>query len=206
MSIGPDISEALTEVGNSYTIKRESGDVAGGYLDITPNTQVTKPFIREFFLEVTMDYETSIQPGEVLELDTSGDKFLLMNFTPSFFENEVAYYDGVIYKCNVSGELFRPSGEEDWNDSTYRREETFEPVESDCHALLVPPEFGGEIDTEEEIGILEMDRQALYIPSSAGIQVLDRYEASSGEYYRVEAVKRRRYPAVDLVIVGEDTR
>lgn len=38
MSIGPDISEALTEVGNSYTIKRESGDVAGGYLDITPNT------------------------------------------------------------------------------------------------------------------------------------------------------------------------
>lgn len=153
-----------------------------------------------------MDYETSIQPGEVLELDTSGDKFLLMNFTPSFFENEVAYYDGVIYKCNVSGELFRPSGEEDWNDSTYRREETFEPVESDCHALLVPPEFGGEIDTEEEIGILEMDRQALYIPSSAGIQVLDRYEASSGEYYRVEAVKRRRYPAVDLAIVGEDTR
>lgn len=77
---------------------------------------------------------------------------------------------------------------------------------SNCYALLVPPEFGGEIETEEEIGILEMDRQALYIPSSVGVQVLDRYQPVSGEYYRVEAVKTRRYPAVDLVLLGEDTR
>jgi len=206
MSIGPDIDEVLDEIGTSFTIKRDSGDVAGGYLDITPNTQVTKPFIREFFLEVMLSYETTIVPGEVLELDTSGERFLMMNLTPSFFENQVIYYDGVIYKCNVSGELLRPSGEADWDSSTYRRAENWETIKSDCYAILVPPEFSGEVETEEDIGILEIERQALYLPTSLGVQVLDRYVASSGEFYRVEAVKTRRYPGVDLVIVGEDTR
>ena len=64
----------------------------------------------------------------------------------------------------------------------------------------------GDLLDDPSSAILEIDRQALYIPSSAGIQVLDRYQPASGEYYRVEAVKSRRYPAVDLVIVGEDTR
>lgn len=84
MSIGPDIDEVLDEIGTAFTIKRDSGDVAGGYLDITPNTQVTKPFIREFFLEVMLSYNTTILPGEVLELDTSGDRYLTVNLTPAF--------------------------------------------------------------------------------------------------------------------------
>ena len=131
---------------------------------------------------------------------------MMMNLTPAFLENAILHYDAVMYKCNVSGELLRPSGEADWDSTTYKHSEVFNTVKSHCFALLVPPEFGGEIDTEEGIGILEIDRQALYIPSSAGIQVLDRYQSASGEYYRVESVKPRRYPGVDLVIVGEDTR
>ena len=206
MTIGPDINEVLEEIGTAFTIKRDSGDVEGEYLEITPNTQVTKPFIREFFLEVMIQYDTDVVPGDVIELNTSEERFLLMNSTPAFFENTVTNYDGVMYKCNVSGELLRPSGETGWDDDTYKRAEHWNTIKSNCFALLVPPEFGGEIETKEEIGLLQMEKQALYIPSSVGVQVLDRYQPVTGEYYRVEAVKSRRYPAVDLVLLGEDTR
>ncbi|RLI36471.1 hypothetical protein DRO66_05550 [Candidatus Bathyarchaeota archaeon] len=205
MSIGPDIKEALVEVGTSFTIMRESGDVAGGYLDVTPNTQVTKPFIREFFLEVMLSYDTEVLAGEIVELDTPGTKHMLANKTADMFENEIIKYDGVLYQCNVSGELLRPSGEADWNDD-YQRVQHWESIKDPCYALLTTPVHGGEIETDEAIGLLDMERVEMYIQSSVGIQELDRYQPASGEYYRVEAVKKRRYPGIDVVLLGEDTR
>ena len=206
MTIGPDIKEVLSEVGTAFTIVRDSGNITGEYLDITPNTQVTKPFIREFFLEVMLSYDTVLEVGEIVELNTPGVPYMVMNKTPDMFENEVIKYDGVIYQCNVSGELLRPSGESDWDDATYRRQEIFTTVKSNCYALLTTPLHGGELETDEPIGLIDMQRQELHIPSSVGIQVLDRYQPVSGEYYRVEGVKTRRFPGVDVVLLGEDTR
>ena len=45
MTIGPDIAEAIDEVGTSFIIVRDSGNVTGEYLYFKPNAQVTKPFI-----------------------------------------------------------------------------------------------------------------------------------------------------------------
>jgi hypothetical protein len=205
MTIGPDIKEILSDIGTTFTIKRDSGDVDGGYLDITPNTQVTKPFIREFFLEIELAYDTSIQAGEILELDVPGTIHMLANKTADVFENEIISYQGVTYQINVSGELLRPSGEADW-DSEYKRPETFIPVRDPCYALLTTPVHGGELETDEPIGLLDMERLEMYILSTYGIQELDRYQPVSGEYYRVEAVKTRRYPGIDVVLLGEDTR
>ena len=205
MTIGPDIAEALNEVGTSFTIKRASGDVSGGYLDFSPNTQVTKPFIREFFLEIMLPYDTIVEVGEVIELDTSGTVHMLANKTADMFENEIIKYDGVMYQCNVSGELLRPSGESDW-DSRYERRQQFIPIQTDCYALLTSPLLGGELDTDEPIGLIDIDRQELYIRSSHGIMELDRYQPASGEYYMVSAVKKRRYPNIDVALLIEDTR
>jgi hypothetical protein len=173
-------------------------------LDITPNTQVTKPFIREFFLEVMLSYDTGVQAGEVVELDTPGSRHMLANKTADMFENEVIKYDGVLYQCNVSGELLRPSGE-DW-DSSYRRAVHWNIVKDPCYALLTTPVHGGELETDADIGLLDIERAEMYVQSDVGIQELDRYQPVSGEYYRVEAVKKRRYPGIDVVLLGEDTR
>jgi len=206
MSIGPDIKEALTEVGASFTIKRDGGDVAGGYFDIIANTQVTKPFIREFFLEVEFAYDSTVEAGELIELDTPGVIYMVANKTPELFENQIIGNAGVVYQCNVSGELLRASGEADWDDQTMQKLETFVTVKSNCYALLTTPVHGGELDIDEPIGLLDMERQEMYIQSVIGVQELDRYQPVSGEYYRVEAVKKRRYPGIDVVLLGEDTR
>lgn len=205
MTIGPDIKEVLSEVGTAFTIKRDSGDITGEFLDFTPNTQVTKPFIREFFLEVMLSYDSDVIAGDLVELDVPAQKYIMMNLTPDMFENEVIKKDGVIYKCNVSGELLRFSGEADWSDS-YRKQEHLQLVRADCYALLTSPEFGGELERDEPIGYLNMEVQELYLPSSVGIKEMDRYQPVSGEYYMVTAVKKRRYPNVDVALLSEDTR
>jgi hypothetical protein len=205
MTIGPDIAEAIAEVGTSFSIKRTGGDVDGGHLDFSPNTQVTKPFIREFFLEIMIPHTTTVEVGELILLDVPETIYMLANKTADMFENEVIKYDGVMYQCNVSGELLRPSGEADW-DNEYERRETFIPIQTDCYALLTTPLHGGELDTDEPIGLIDIDRQELYIRSSHGIRELDRYQPSSGEYYMVTAVKKRRYPNIDVALLSEDTR
>lgn len=203
MSIGLDIKQVLIEIGTSFTIKRTTGDVAGGYLDYEMNRQVTKPFIREFFLEATLSYDTAVIPGDIIEL-SDGRRYLVMNLSPENFENESIVNESVLYMANVSGELLRASGET--FDVNYRRGTTWESVSTDCYALLTNRLFGTDLQQDEELGQIGIESQILYIPSSVGVQSLDRYSPRSGEYYKVEQVVERYFPAVDVCYLAEDTR
>ena len=205
MSTGQDIKEALADIGPTITIIRDSGNIAGEYVDYETNAQVTKPFIREFFLEAMVSFDTDLVPGDVLDIDVIGERYLLMNKTPTIIEGEVGYYDSVFYKCNVSGELLRPSGEVR-SAQTYHKTPVFTGERSVCYALLTEPLFSGDLETEEQLGLLGIHKEELYIPSSYGIQVLDRYQPVSGEYYVVESIKARRFAQIDVAILGEDTR
>jgi len=111
MTIGPDIKEAIQEVGATFHVLRDGGNLSGEWLDISPNAQVTKPFIREYFQEAAFYYDTLAIPGDVIVLDETSDPFVIMNLTPTLFENTTIENAGVLYKCNKSGELWRPSGE-----------------------------------------------------------------------------------------------
>jgi hypothetical protein len=71
---------------------------------------------------------------------------------------------------------------------------------------MTEPLFSGDLDTDEQLGLIGIKKDELYIPKSYGIQVLDRYQPVSGEYYQVESIKIRRFPGVDVAILGEDTR
>ena len=206
MGVGADIKEALQDVGVSVTILRDSGgDVEGEYLQFKPNSQVTKPFIKEFFLETLLSYDTEGMVGHRVRFEVTQDVYLLMNKGPRIAENEVIGYDSILYKCNVSGELMRASGEF-WSTQTYHKETVWQIVKEEAFALQTEPLFGHDLETDEELGNLGLERHELYIPSSYGVQVLDRYRPFSGEYYRVETVRKRRFAGIDVVELGEDTR
>jgi len=205
MSATDSIKNALEKAGFGVTYLRSSGNVSGEYMDAEPNAQITKPFIREFFQEVMLSYDTVANVGEVIRNDVTNDCFLLMNKTASILKNDVIFFDGVLYKCNVSGELFRPSGEAGW-DSSYRKTTSWETIESDCYALQTEPLHGIELGVDEELANIGIENHELYIPSSIGIQQLDRYQPMSGEYYKVNSVKKRRFPGVDVALLEEDTR
>jgi len=205
MTIGPDIEEAIKEVATGYTILRDSGDVTGEFLRSEPNAQITKPFIREFFLESVFTYSSVVVIGDVIEFDTTGDKYLVMNKTPEIFENEIILFNGVLYKCNVSIDIQRPD-DTGSRDKQYHLKTAWSLVKASANALLVTPLYGVDLETDEELGLIGVKELELYIPTSVGLQELDRVIVSSTEYYRIETVKKRRYSAVDICDIGEDVR
>ena len=206
MSIGPDIKEAIWDVGTAYTIELPIPITTEEKLVYKGNSQATKPFIREFFLEATLSYDTEVTPGAIIKATTPEISYIVMNKTPSIFENEVIEYKAVLYKCNVSGELLRISGEASW-DSNYRKTPVFEVIRSTAYALQTEVLSGSGIHVDQEIGSISTDRQDLYVPTYYGIKELDRYQPVSGEeYYMVKAVKKRLYDNVDVCELITDVR
>ena len=205
MTIGPDIKEAIVEVGTSFTIIRDAGNISGEYLTHKSNAQVTKPFIREFFLEGTMQYDTEVVSGDIIEFDTTGIRYLVTHITPTLFENTAIRYEVVLYKANVKVLIVRPNEIRDAH--TYLMRTAWSTVKSGVDLLLTTPLFGQSIQTDSELGLLNIDTHEVYAPSSYGITYLDRIKImSTGEYWRVEAVRKYRYTGVDVIDVGEDVR
>ena len=202
MTIGPDIKEVLIEVGVGYTILRDSGNVTGEYLTYKPNAQVTKPFIREYFLEGALSYDTRVVSGDIIQFTATEDCYIIMNNTPALFENVVIKYDAVLYKTNVIINLLRPSNVR--NPQTLQMRTIWTTIKANAKALFASPMFGIDLDTNEELGLIGIGDHELYIPNSYGAKVLDRIRISSTEYYRVEVVKSRRYKDVDVLDIGED--
>jgi hypothetical protein len=204
MGLGNDIKDAINEVGSAFILKRDSVTISGEFAILKPNRQVTKPFIREFFLESDLSYDTQAKVGDIFEVSGEGLNFLIMNSTPEFFESEIIRTAGVLYKVNVSGELLRPSGES-W-DVQYHKETQWEVIKSNCYALQTEPLYGGGIDENEQLGEIGIARNELYVPSRWNLKILDRYQATSGEYYKVTSVKSRRFSGVDVLEIEEDNR
>jgi len=205
MTIGPDIKEAIVEVGIGFTIIRESGNITGEYLTAKSNAQVTKPFIREFFLEGTMCYDTQAVSGDIIEFDTTGARYLVTHRTPTLFENTVIRYEVVLYLANVIVSVLRPVEIRDPH--TYHMRTTLPVVKSGVSLTLTTPLFGQSLVTDEELGMLGIETHEVYAPSSYGITYLDRIKIlSTGQYYRVEAVRKYRFAGVDVIDVGEDLR
>jgi len=203
MTVGVDVKDAYEETATKASLILPSGEAE--YVDFEPNSQVTKPFIQEFFLEASLPYDTAQVVGGIVSLDVVGHKYIVMNKMPNIFENEVYEIQSVYYKCNVSGELFRPSGETR-DPLTYEYRETFNLVAENAYALQTEPLFGSDTQIEDELGVMGIEKDELYIPSSYNTQELDRYQPVSGEYYMVKKVLRRRFSGVDVCELIEDNR
>jgi hypothetical protein len=183
---------------------RDTGNVSGEYIDSEVNTQVTKPFVAEFFRNASFPYDTELIAGDVIKFDITSEKYMVMNKSPEMFSNTVAEYAGVLYKCNVSGEILRPSGE--LRDSQYHTVTEFDTIREDCFGLLTEPLYAGELETEEELGLLGIDKEELYLPTNYDIRVMDRYQSVSGEYYMVTTIRKNKYSGCVVAVLEEDLR
>jgi hypothetical protein len=202
--LGDDIKEVFQEVGTHFYINRATViHESGEYLIYELNRQVTKPFVREHFLEAEVAFETSIQTGDIVVFD-DGRKFLVMNRTAEQFENEAVLNNVVLYMSNVSAKILRSSGE-DW-DENYLKIPRWQVVADEVPALLTEALYGHSLEADEEIAQIGLEKHEGYFPKWVGIQALDRIEWASGEFYKIETVKTRRYTGIDVVQLAEDTR
>lgn len=204
MSIGPDIKEVINEVGSSFTIVRDSGNVTGEFLHFRANAQVTKPFIREFFLEAAFVYDTVVAAGDIVLIDVTGNYYMVMNKTAELFENQIIRYACVLYKCNVFGAIFRPVKSS--RDGRYRSSLEWQTVRSFAPALITASLYGNMLDINEQFGVVGVKSNDLYLPSSYGCKSKDRYWISHDEYYMIEHISGRQFESVSLCQAGNDTR
>jgi len=207
VTIGPDIAEILPEVGILVSIFHPATGVSiSEYIDFDINRQVTKPFIREFFIESTFAYNTGAASGDVLTFSADGRKFLIMNLTGEMFENEIISYNAVMYKCNEVITVKRPA-KTGWSGS-YQREITWTDIYTNIPVLLTERFFGTNLKLLEPKDLLEFDilDSQVYIPAYYGVKPLDRIWISGTEYYKVDFVEKRKFDAVYACGISEDTR
>lgn len=197
MSIGTDIKDVWAEVGISYTILRDGGNITGEYGDIDTNAQITKPFIREFFMEISLSFDTAIVAGDVL-LMSDGRKFLVMNKTPEVFEDSVYMVNAVLYKVNCAGNIFRLSSSR----TDYQMVPVWTVIKRSCNALLTESFFGNDLDVDEPIGNLARESQDLYVPHNYGLRENDRFDLSTATYSSKTTVSGTTDSAQAILVAG----
>lgn len=204
MGISEDLKAVILEMGTSFVIERETGDIVGEKFDSETNSQVTKPFIKEHFLEVTFFYDTQVVTGDIIRVTLEDSRYLVMNKTPESFEDTIINYQGIVYKCNVLGSILRPVPTLDPH--TYRTSETWETVKENQYALLTEKLYGTRLEDEQPIGQFNVNALVLYVPKSVGMQVFDRWYMSEEKFYKAAYKEEHIFPGVDLVYLEEDTR
>ena len=207
MSIGPDLAEVYKEVGASVDIHKPDGTVLHGeYLDFDINRQVTKPFIREFFMEAAFSYVTGAAGGDVVELLVDGRKFLIMNLTGELFEDQIITRSAVLYKCNEVASIKRLT-KGGWG-AGYKRSIIWSDIAVDVPVLLTERFFGtglGAVGPEDFMEYDILDNQ-LYISSEYDVKPMDRVWLSSVEYFQVDFIEKRKFDGVISCVLSEDTR
>lgn len=203
--IGQDVKEVFEEVGVHFTILHEGiANNSGEYTVYEMNRQVTKPFVREYFLEAELAYDTDAVVGDCLIFD-DGRRFLVMNKTPEQFENDTILYSSVLYRTNNDVRILRASSDQDW-DANYLMRDDWATIIDSTDVLITESLYGHDLETDAELAQFGLENHEMYIPSYIGIQALDRIEYTSGEFYKAEVVKKRRYDGMDVVELTEDTR
>jgi hypothetical protein len=200
VGVPEDIKSAYIEVGSSYNVLNK---VSGEYCMYELNSQVTKPFIREFFLEAYLPSDTQARAGDVIEFETTRTRYLVMNSTPDMLENQVIENACVLYKVNCTGEIRRPV---ETRNAQYKVGTEWQTIAASTNALITEVLFGYMMSDEDDLGMLGIKKDDFYIPSSYGIRVLDRIEPFSGEFRMVTAIRKHTYPNVDFCTVEVDTR
>jgi len=202
MSVGSDLKKAFQKVGVSFTVKRDSGNFSGEKL-IYDIPTAKDAFSREVTLDATFQYDTIVIEGDILEL-VDGRRVLVAHKTPDVFQDAVVTNESVLFKCNVTnGTIERQSGERD--PQTYQLAPSWEIIKSNVNSVLI--EVGGnQLSDREELGLVSVSKLEMFIPSGENLQVLDRFQAFSGEYYKVDVLKKHIYPNILVAELSQDTR
>ena len=203
MSIQLDISDVIAEVGVGFTITRQGIELDGvEYFTYTPNSQVTKPFVREHFLEVAFKSDTAVKTGDTITVGVSNDTYLVMNNTPDFFENEIIRHLAVLYKINAVADILRPQHTRIGYDTSF----DFVVQYPSVPILIYAPLFGNVLGVNADVGTYSSSAFDLYISADYAIEVGDRMQITNVEYYAVDVVIPRRFPNILVCGLSEDTR
>ena len=206
MGLGLDIADILDDVGSSFSILTRDPVVSGEKLLFSINLRASHPFLREHLRGGVFKSDTVVKNGDVINIAAVDQSFLVMSHAPRSFENECFNYTSSLYRINVSGELWAPSGESEWSSNEYRKQTEFSLKHSTVYGLFSEALSGVGFDENQEFVEVYQGNNEMYIPDIYDIQPNDRYVPTSGEYYRVTGIRKRRFHGIDIAFLEIDRR
>jgi len=200
--IGPDIAEVINELATLVNvIKHDGSDTVQEHLDYEVKIQANSPFLTQYMLDCTLPYNTTAVPGDIIQFVDDSTYHLLVVLNPTRFENSIVTKEGILYKCNYSGDLKRKSTS---RDSDYVETVTWPILESSEPVLLT-----GMVDyTEmksEEYGKYSVDQFNLHISGDCNPRVGDRFTIGSNNW-EIKGIAPDRLNNVSICRVSQDTR
>jgi hypothetical protein len=204
MTIASNIKRVLQKVGTRFIVVTSGeSNTSGEYLIYDQIGFAARPFFREYVLEATIPSDSSAVAGSVIYFD-DGRYFLVAHKTPEQLKNVTYMNETLLFKCNVSaGKLYRSSGEV--RDSQYHQDFNWQLVRTNVVGNLTPAQYGNQL-IETRIGDVERTTTELLLPVGIDIREDDRFEPTSGEFFKVDLVRDRIYTGLRVIEVSEDTR
>lgn len=201
--IGPDISEVLDELGTRvHVIKHDGSDPIVEYIDYEVSIQANSPFLTQFMLDCTLTYDTQARPGDIIRFLDNNQDHLLVVANKTRFENAPVTYEGILYRCNVTGTLKRRV---EVRDANYNLTTDWSGEVANEPALLtgMVDNFGFD---QEVYGEFTREENNLHISNEVNAIVGDRFELDTGEKFEITMIAPRRLNNVSICRVTIDNR
>lgn len=204
--IGQDIRTVI----NSLCTKIEYPERGnfGETIDYESNTQATKPQTAEHFLLTTFVDNSIVKAGDLVKFLSANTHYRVMNVFDETFENKVIYKQCILYKCNVTVDVYEPQ--------TLRDPDTLEVTESfrlrepstAVICMLIDKLYGTRLDDEEQRLIQqEIKGRVMYFPKTRPIMAKDRVIVRGETLpYEVTSLEEHTFPGMTVVYLEEDTR
>ena len=203
VGIGEDIKDVLQELTTPFEmIKLDGSSIVGEYLDYEMYFEQSTEFIRQFAYSGTFQYDTQVEPGDLLKFDNK--TFLMMNVKRTLFENEIVDYSNFFIECNTLGRFSR--AQEARNPTTLQLAVTWVTVQDN-----VPATMAVRAPQSEQLGSTEpiYDKFTLFTQGFNTLQPGDRWYpdlTDLTEYYQVRSLDKYRFTGMLTSILIEDSR
>ena len=187
--------------GDEITVVRNLSGEIGSYALLAGSVQLTKPFQIETFQEVKFQTDSGIAAGDLVRRNRDNQYYLCTSVNKEGIFNISEYLQGVLYKCNISGEVqrFRLT-------RTYNTEAPsmnwYTPSSGIVWGII---NTFNQINHDSEIGDITTAKVNLWLQSSIDVQPKDRF-VSSGEKWIINTVDAHSFPGVKFIEVDVDTR
>lgn len=205
VGIGVDIAEVINELGTSITFPERDPAIPNEKIDYESNSQMTKPFTAEHFLNSTFVYNSAVEPGDLVKILATQIPYRVMNVFNEVFEDAITHKQCILYKCNEVVSIF--SQEEVRNPVDYSIDAQWVRHTHDLVTLIADKLYSSRLDDYTVRFIeIEIKGRVMYVPNHVRVLPKDRVLSKDGTKYAVTITEDHTFPGMNLVYLEEDTR
>lgn len=194
MGIAEDLSQVFKEIGSQIKIV-DSLPAVFEYVDYSKSD-------REGFFVCTLSATTKVVPGDVIQVMSNGEKYLVLHIFKQQFENAVVLVEAALVYCRNSVVIKRAA---EVKDPVTRQKVTTWPTVASQFCFISQTTTGNTINAEHDEAFINEKNKKMFVSAKSGVKTGDRADFGYVSL-QVGDVDNLRYPGVCVCELFEDDR